>query len=66
MMRRLVVDLDLCGAHGDCVFEAPELFDLGDEDDKVRVLEPEPRDDHWEKAQRAARACPVGAIRIEG
>jgi ferredoxin len=65
-MRRLVVDLDVCDAHGDCVFEAPEVFDLGDEDDKVRVRPPEADDDLWEKVMRAARACPVGAIRIEG
>jgi ferredoxin len=65
-MRRLVVDFNVCDAHGDCVFEAPSIFDLGDEDDKVRVLEPEPGDGLWEDVERAARACPVGAIRIEG
>jgi ferredoxin len=63
-MRRLVVDLNLCDAHGDCVLAAPDVFDLGEDDEKVVVLDPDPGD--WERVERAARACPVSAIRIEG
>jgi ferredoxin len=65
MSRRVVVDLDLCDAHGDCVLAAPEVFDLGEEDDTVRVLRPEPGDELWEKVERAVRACPVSAIRFD-
>jgi ferredoxin len=64
-MRRIIVDLDLCDAHGDCVVEAPAVFDLGEDDDTVTVLQPEPGDAHWERVERAVRACPVSAIRIE-
>ena len=64
-MRRLVVDLNLCDAHGDCVLAAPDVFDLG-EDDQVVVLDPDPGDDQWGRIERAARACPVSAIRIAG
>ena len=65
-MRRLVVDLNLCDAHGDCVLAAPDVFDLGEDDDQVVVLDAEPGVEQWERVERAARACPVSAIRIEG
>lgn len=65
-MRRIVVDLRLCDAHGDCVVEAPEVFDLGEDDEKVVVLDAQPGDDQWERVERAVRACPVSAIRVEG
>jgi ferredoxin len=65
-MRRLVVDLNLCDAHGDCVLAAPDVFDLGEDDDQVVVLDAEPGDEQWERVERAARACPVSAIRIAG
>jgi ferredoxin len=63
---KVIVDLNLCDAHGDCVVEAPQVFDLGEEDEVVSVLDPEPGEDLREKVERAARACPVSAIRIEG
>ena len=62
---KVIVDLDVCEAHGDCVVEAPEIFDLGEEDDTVTVLDPEPGEELRKKAERAERACPVAAIRIE-
>ncbi|HWF56220.1 MAG TPA: ferredoxin [Solirubrobacteraceae bacterium] len=62
---RIVVDFDACAAHGDCVVEAPEIFDLGDDDDVVRVLVQEPEEELRGKAQAAADACPMVAIRIE-
>ena len=65
-MRRIVVDLSLCDAHGDCVLAAPDVFDLGEDDDQVVVLDPEPGDEQWERVERAVRACPASAIRIEG
>ena len=63
-MKRIAVDLGLCDAHGDCVVEAPDVFDLGEDDEKVTVLQPEPGDGQWERVERAVRACPVSAIRI--
>ena len=26
------VDMDRCQSHGECVFEAPDVFELGDDD----------------------------------
>jgi ferredoxin len=63
---KVVVDFDACAAHGDCVVEAPEIFDIGEDDEVVTLLLEEPGDELREKAQRAADACPMAAIRIEG
>lgn len=63
---KVIVDFDACAAHGDCVLAAPEIFDLGDDDEVVTVLEAEPADDLRAKIQAAADACPMAAIRIEG
>ena len=62
---KVIVDLDVCQAHGDCVVAAPEIFDLGEEDDVVTVILPEPPEELRAKAERAVQDCPVTAIRIE-
>jgi ferredoxin len=63
---KVIVDFDACAAHGDCVVAAPEIFDLGDDDEGVTLLEAEPADNLRAKVQAAADACPMAAIRIEG
>ena len=61
---RIAVDEDLCQGHAVCMGEAPELFALG-EDEKVSVLEENPRKDLRKKAERAVRYCPNRVLRIE-
>jgi ferredoxin len=63
---KVIVDMDICTAHGDCVIAAPEIFDLGEEDEVVTVLNPEPAEELRAKAEEAAENCPVSAIHIEG
>jgi ferredoxin len=63
---KVIVDADRCEAHGECVVAAPEMFDLGEEDDVVRVIDPAPAEELRSKAELAARTCPVLAIRVEG
>lgn len=63
---RVIVDLDVCAAHGDCVVAAPDIFDLGEDDDVVTVLIEEPGEELRAVAERAVQDCPVSAIRIEG
>jgi ferredoxin len=63
---KVVVDFDACAAHGDCVVEAPEIFDLGDDDEVVTVLLEEPGEELRDRVQAAADACPMAAIRVEG
>jgi ferredoxin len=62
---KVMVDFDACAAHGDCVAAAPGIFDLGDDDDVVRVLIQEPPEELRSTVQAAADACPMLAIRIE-
>jgi ferredoxin len=54
--------MNLCQSHGECVYVAPGIFELGD-DDVLRWRE-EIRDDERELAQEAADACPMLAIRL--
>ena len=60
----LELDAAACDAHGQCVIVAPELFDLGDDDDvaTVRTATPEPALEG--KAQAAVHACPAAAITL--
>lgn len=55
------VDTDLCIGTGNCVFFAPEVFDMGD-GGQAKVLDPQARprrDVVW-----AAEQCPIRAIRV--
>lgn len=62
---RIKVDLDLCQGHGVCVNEAPELFELDEETNLVRVLVEEPTEAQREALRLAAKYCPTFAIQIE-
>ena len=63
-MTRVHVDMNLCQSHGECVYVAPDIFELG-EDDVLRWRE-EISTEEREVAQEAADACPMLAIRLEG
>ena len=62
-MTRVHVDMNLCQSHGECVYVAPDIFELGD-DDVLRWkedIDPSLRD----KALEAVDVCPMLAIRVE-
>ncbi len=63
-MLRVIVDLDVCQDHGQCVFAAPDIFRLDEEGHLAYVDAPDDalRDD----AEDAADVCPLQAIRVEG
>jgi ferredoxin len=61
---RIVIDWDLCQGHGNCMGEAPEVFDVG-EAGKLTVLQDRPPDALRAKVELAARYCPTSAITIE-
>jgi ferredoxin len=63
---KVVLDELRCDAHGVCVDRCPEVFDLGDDDDVVRVLDDEPVEALRPSLVRAAQGCPKAAITIEG
>jgi ferredoxin len=55
------IDRDRCMGSGNCVFLAPETFDLS-EDGHAVVLDPEATDEA--RLRVAAEGCPVGAISL--
>ena len=59
---RFTVDRDRCIGAGNCVMNAPELFDQ-DDDGLVVVLEAEVPPEHADAAARAVANCPSGALR---
>jgi ferredoxin len=61
---RVRVDMTLCQTHAQCVFAAPEVFTLNDDDELV--YDTTPTDAHWPAVEEAARACPVQAIYLDG
>jgi len=62
---KVTVDQDICASSGNCVMNAPEVFDQRDDDGVVVLLTPNPSAEQAEGARRAAAACPSLAIRIE-
>ncbi|MGW1810825.1 ferredoxin [Streptomyces sp. NPDC001393] len=59
---RLVVDLTRCQAYAQCVFLAPEMFELHGEE--ALLYRQEVPDDQLERVRQAAAACPVQAILV--
>ncbi|MCR6030118.1 ferredoxin [Nocardioides sp. zg-579] len=62
---RVLVDTGRCEGYGICVKYAPEVFSLGDDDDWVQLLVEEPAGPVAEKAVKAAKECPMGALTVE-
>lgn len=60
---RVVVDLETCRDHGQCVFAAPEVFHL-DENGKLGFVS-DPDDSLRDAVEEATDVCPLQAIRIE-
>ncbi|MEP6479376.1 MAG: ferredoxin [Rhodoglobus sp.] len=61
-MIKIQVDMDTCQHYGQCVFEAPKIFHLN-EDDKLEYLA-EADDDELGNVEAAVDVCPMQAIRI--
>ncbi len=62
---RVTVDLGRCNAYGNCVIEAPDVFDIDDANGLAIVLDANPPEEKRKKVEAAARLCPVLAIAIE-
>ncbi|MFI0715977.1 ferredoxin [Streptomyces inhibens] len=59
---RLVVDLTRCQAYAQCVFLAPEMFELHGEE--ALLYRQDVPDEQLERVGQAAAACPVQAILV--
>ncbi len=64
MTARVAVDADRCVGSGDCALAAPDAFEVDDDAAQARVL-PGAATADAALLQRAAYACPTGAIRLE-
>jgi ferredoxin len=62
---RVVTDLTRCQGYANCLGEAPDVFDLDESTNLVKVLQEHPPEGLREVVQAAARVCPVQAITIE-
>jgi len=58
---KVVVDYDLCEGHGKCEMNAPEVFEVG-EDDQSHVLLDDIGEELRPQVERAIRLCPRQAI----
>ncbi|OBG31872.1 ferredoxin [Mycobacterium sp. E3198] len=62
---KVTVDQNICASSGNCVMNAPEVFDQRDDDGVVVLLNSHPTPEQADGARRAAAACPALAIHIE-
>jgi len=60
---QVVVDMALCEGNGQCVLEAPNVFDLDDLDNLI-LLNGNPNDSERSNVEAAVRLCPKRAISI--
>ena len=60
---RVVVDLNRCQGYAQCVFLAPDVFELHGEEALLYDLNPD--EAQHLRVLRAAAACPVQAIAVE-
>ena len=61
---RIDLDRGLCLGYGNCVMEAPEIFDLDEQTNQAVIDEHAAATGDPERAYAAARACPAGALRV--
>lgn len=59
---RIVVDLTRCQGYAQCVFLAPQVFELHGEEGLL--YNPAVSDEQLDRVRQAAAACPVQAILV--
>jgi ferredoxin len=63
---QVIVDLDKCQDHGQCMFAAPEVFQIDAETARLVLLTDEPDESLRDRVDEAADMCPMQAITVEG
>jgi ferredoxin len=62
---RVIADTETCQAYGNCLLEAPDVFDLDDETAAVVVLQANPPEELRPAVEAAVRSCPVQALTLQ-
>jgi ferredoxin len=65
MALKVLIDLEACQGYACCMMEMPTMFDLDEATGKAFLLDENPSDDQRADAERAVRACPARAIKLE-
>lgn len=60
---RVIVDWDRCESNAVCMQIAPEVFEVGD-DDNLSVLQEEPAPEHHDRVRQAVERCPRQALSL--
>ena len=61
---RVEVDYDRCEGHEICVKLAPNVFEISDDDEQVRVVNPTPGESEKANIILASQRCPRVAIMV--
>ncbi|GAA3315467.1 ferredoxin [Nonomuraea dietziae] len=61
----IAVDQDKCCGAGQCALLAPEVFDQGEDDGIVILLNPSPAERFRAAVREAADVCPASAITVD-
>ena len=62
---KVAADLELCQGHQMCQHEAPDVFGLDVDEDKVIVLDANPDEALRDQVQKAVKYCPAMALSLE-
>jgi len=62
---RITIDFDKCYMSGECCYNHPRLFKLGDDGFPVVLMENPQTEQEKLEAEQALEVCPAGAIAIE-
>lgn len=62
---RVLVDLDKCLGYGNCVADAPEVFEIQGEDIVVHLLQENPPEELRSAVELAVLDCPTRALSLE-
>lgn len=63
-MAKLTSAPDLCQGYANCIMAADDLYDIDDEGTVVLLVDSVPESER-ERAEKAARTCPVSALGVE-
>ncbi len=61
---KVEVNYDRCEGHAICVGLAPSVFEIGDDDEQVRIINDTPDESVQANVILAAKRCPIGAITV--